>query len=47
MMQKTLEFTPTCPIEILKEQAKLMRKYLYALEVRAEIEKVKFPVTLD
>ena len=44
---KTLEFTPTCPIEILKEQAKLMRKYLYVLEVRAEIEKVKFPVMLD
>lgn len=43
----TLEFTPTCPIEILKEQAKLMRKYLYILEVRAEIEKVKFPVMLD
>lgn len=43
----TLEFTPTCPIEILKAQAKLMRKYLYILEVRAEIEKVKFPVTLD
>ena len=40
---KTLEFTPTCPIEILKAQAKLMRKYLYILEVRAEIEKVKFP----
>lgn len=44
---KTLEFTPNCPIEILKEQAKLMRKYLHVLEVRAEIEKVKFPVTLD
>lgn len=43
----TLEFTPTCPIEILKEQAKLMWKYLHVLEVRAEIEKVKFPVTLD
>lgn len=43
----TLEFTPTCPIEMLKAQAKLMRKYLYILEVRAEIEKVKFPVMLD
>ena len=43
----TLEFRPTCPIEILKAQAKLMRKCLYVLEVRAEIEKVKFPVMLD
>lgn len=34
----TLEFEPSCPIEILKEQAKYMGKYLYMLEVRAEIE---------
>ena len=34
----TLDFTPTCPIAILKEQAAAMGKYLYVLEVRAEIE---------
>lgn len=36
----TLDFTPTCPIELLKEQAAAMGKYLYILEVRAEIEGV-------
>ena len=34
----TLEFTPNCPIELLKEQAAAMGKYLYVLEVRAQIE---------
>lgn len=36
-----LEFTPTCPIELLKEQASVMGKYLYILEVRAEIENIE------
>ena len=36
-----LEFTPTCPIELLKKQAKAMGEYLYILEVRAEIEGVE------
>ena len=36
----TLDFTPTCPIELLKEQAGAMGKYLYILEVRAQIENV-------
>lgn len=36
----TLDFTPTCPIELLKKQAKAMGEYLYILEVRAEIEGV-------
>ena len=36
-----LEFTPTCPIELLKEQASVMGKYLYILETRAEIEDIK------
>lgn len=35
-----LEFTPTCPIEWLKEQASVMGKYLYILEIRAIIEDV-------
>ena len=36
----TLEFTPTCPIALLKEQKAAMGKYLYCLEVRAQIEKI-------
>ena len=35
-----LEFTPTCPIELLREQASMMGRYLYILEVRAVIEEV-------
>lgn len=34
----TLEFTPNCPIDLLKDQAAAMGKYLYVLEVRAQIE---------
>lgn len=37
----TLHFKPTCPIELLREQAKVMGRYLYILETRAEIEGVK------
>lgn len=37
----TLGFTPTCPIEILKEQKEAMWNYLQALEVRAEVENVE------
>lgn len=33
-----LDFTPSCSIELLKEQKSCMGKYLYCLEVRAEIE---------
>lgn len=36
----TLNFTPDCPIELLKEQKAAMGKYLYCLEVRAQIEDV-------
>ena len=35
---QTLDFEPSCPIELLKEQASHMGKYLYTLEIRAEIE---------
>ena len=35
---KTLDFKPSCSIELLKEQKKHMGNYLYCLEVRAEIE---------
>lgn len=37
----TLEFTPTCPIALLKEQKAAMGKYLYCLEVRAQIENIE------
>lgn len=35
-----LDFTPTCSLELLKEQKAAMGKYLYVLEVRAQIEGV-------
>lgn len=37
----TLEFQPSCPIEILRNQCSHMGSYLYDLEVRAEIEKIE------
>lgn len=37
----TLSFTPSCPIDLLKRQKAAMGQYLYALEVRAEIEGIK------
>lgn len=37
----TLDFTPDCPLELLKQQKKAMGEYLHALEVRAEIEDIK------
>lgn len=36
----TLDFTPDCPIDLLKTQRKAMGMYLYCLEVRAEIEHI-------
>ena len=37
----TLDFEPTCPIELLEHQADVMSEYLHTLEVRAEIENVE------
>lgn len=37
----TLDFTPDCPLDLLKEQKSAMGKYLYCLEVRAIIEDVQ------
>lgn len=37
----TLSFTPNCPIDLLKRQKAAMGQYLYAMEVRAEIEGVQ------
>ena len=36
----TLQFTPNCPLELLKHQKSLMGQYLYDLELRAQIEKI-------
>lgn len=35
-----LNFTPTCPIDLLRKQASVMGQYLYILETRAVIEDV-------
>lgn len=37
----TLNFEPSCSLEILKEQKSYMGNYLRMLEIRAEIEKIK------
>lgn len=37
----TLDFEPTCSIDLLKNQANAMSEYLHTLEVRAEVEKIK------
>lgn len=37
----TLDFVPSCPIELLKHQKSLMGQYLFDLEVRAQIEKIE------
>lgn len=39
----TLNFTPICDSSILENQAYYMEKYLRALEVRAEVEKIPLP----
>lgn len=36
-----LEFTPSCPIDLLREQASVMGRYLYILEERACIEDIE------
>ena len=37
----TLDFEPSCSLELLKKQASAMGKYLYYLECRAEIEGIE------
>lgn len=34
----TIDFTPNCSKELLSDQANIMGRYLYLLEIRAEIE---------
>ena len=36
----TLNFTPSCSLELLKEQKKYMGNYKRTLKIRAEIEKI-------
>ena len=36
----TLDFKPTCPIDLLRRQKATMGEYLNILEIRAEIENV-------
>lgn len=36
----TLDFRPSCPLELLEEQLIAMLKYIMLLEARAEIEKI-------
>lgn len=36
----TLNFTPSCSLELLKEQKKYMGCYIRCLKIRAEIEKI-------
>lgn len=38
-----LNFTPTCPLNLLLRQQAAMGEYLYCLEVRAQIECVELP----
>lgn len=37
---ETLDFKPTCDINLLRHQASMMGRYLYDLEVRAKIEDI-------
>ena len=41
MEASTLDFEPSCSIDLLKSQAGYMGQYLYALEIRAQIEGVE------
>lgn len=38
----TLEFELTCPVDLLRTQAKIMQMYLNVLEIRADIEGIDY-----
>ena len=40
----TLDFTPNCSLELLKEQKRYMGEYLRILEIRSEIEDIDLVV---
>lgn len=37
----TINFKPTCSIDLLKQQKSAMGQYLYSLEVRAQVEHIQ------
>jgi len=37
----TLDFTPTCSLDLLRRQENAMRNYIYTLEIRAVIEGIQ------
>lgn len=39
-----LDFTPTCPIDLLRKQVSIMGQYLYVLEIHSLIEGVNLNV---
>jgi hypothetical protein len=41
MEAKTLDFEPSCNINLLVEQKRNMGQYLHCLEIRAEIEEIE------
>ncbi len=43
----TLDFEPSCSLELLKKQAFHMGNYIHILEIRAEIEKIDLEVKHD
>lgn len=43
----TLEFKPKCKLDLLKQQKAAMGRYLYCLEVRAEIEQIPLDMPRD
>lgn len=38
-----LDFVPTCGVDILRDQKRVMGMYLNELEIRAEIEGIELP----
>lgn len=43
----TLNFTPSCSLDLLNEQKAYMGRYLHALEVRAEIEGIDLKLEVE
>ena len=41
---RTLNFTPSCSLELLKEQKGYMGNYIHTLKIRAEIEGIDLNV---
>lgn len=39
--QDKLDFEPTCSLELLQDQLNAMYHYMFVLEIRAKVEKIK------